>query len=629
MWFVLYLVLSVFILVAFGIMLQLIADRVERKLRVRVPVSDPMPSWRKVRLAVLTIGLAVAPYVGLLVVSALVFSIVPLGAVPSGLVALLIFTFILYRFVRAVAFVSLSPDEPRTRLLPMRDSTAQKAWSWAVRLSILAAVYVLITRTLLTIGASHELYQVVRGFMLLVWAVVLSILITHLAPMWRPTVAAPPGDERHSRWTGVMTALQKAWPIIAIAYIWCVILLAFFSIQPGVVYIAAASLQMAMVIGAGLGLLWAGEHLFNKAAALSEQVGRYMPGLEIQTLRYLRALWWSLRGLIIVAAILIVLQVWGVDIAWFFTSPLGSDMLSRLITLLVTVAVVLFVIDLSTFMSQKLMEPTREGAEAGKKRKTLVPLTVTVIRYATLFTGGLVVLHLVGVNITPILAGVGILSLAVGFGAQTLVKDIINGLFILVEDSISVGDVVTIRGTGGAVEAVNLRTIRLRDQQGSVHIIPNSQVEIITNMTKDYAYYVLDVAVAYREDTDEVIAVLQEVDADIRADPAFTADMLAPIEILGVDSFTDSAVVVKARLLTKPIRQWYVGREFNRRMKKLFDARGIEIPFPHRTIYWGEPKRGEAPPLQLHIHNREVLATMAMQEEHPPSTPHVGKSDRS
>ncbi len=147
------------------------------------------------------------------------------------------------------------------------------------------------------------------------------------------------------------------------------------------------------------------------------------------------------------------------------------------------------------------------------------------------------------------------------------------------------------------MEAVNLRTIRLRDLQGSVHIIPNSQVEMITNMTKDYSYYVLDVGVAYREDTDEVIAALQEIDAEMRADPAFAADMLAPIEILGVDRFTDSAVVLRARLKTKPIKQWSVGREFNRRMKKLFDARGIEIPFPHRTISWGEPKRGGAVPL--------------------------------
>jgi moderate conductance mechanosensitive channel len=288
---------------------------------------------------------------------------------------------------------------------------------------------------------------------------------------------------------------------------------------------------------------------------------------------------------------------------------------------------VMFVVDLTTFIGQKLVEPTQSGVEFSKKRKTLVPLTAAVIKYGALFVGGLIALHQVGVNITPLLAGVGILSLAVGFGAQTLVKDIINGLFILVEDSIAVGDVVTIRGTGGLVEAVNLRTLRLRDLQGSVHIIPNSQVEMITNMTKDYSYYVLDVGIAYREDTDEVVAALQEIDVEMRADPAFAADMLAPIEILGVDRFTDSAVVVRARLKTKPIKQWNVGREFNRRMKKLFDARGIEIPFPQRTLHWGEPKRGEAAPLQLQIHNLEALTTMAGKGDHPAAARHQGNAD--
>jgi small conductance mechanosensitive channel len=146
-------------------------------------------------------------------------------------------------------------------------------------------------------------------------------------------------------------------------------------------------------------------------------------------------------------------------------------------------------------------------------------------------------------------------------------------------------------------------------------------------MTMDYSYYLLDVSVAYREDTDAVVAALQEIDAEMRADPAFAADMLAPIEILGVERFTDSAVVVRARLKTKPIKQWSVGREFNRRMKKLFDARGIEIPFPQRTISWGEPKPGRLVPLQLQITNLEALAMMTGKGDHETATRHQGKAD--
>jgi small-conductance mechanosensitive channel len=625
-WFMMVVVLSAVILVILGIVLQLITSRLEGKLRARAAVSEPLRRWRKAWLALITVGLAVAPYVLLLIVSGVVFSIFPVGAIPSGLAALVISTSLLYRFLRAVALVLLDPDRPSARLLPINDSTAQRMWGWVVRMITLAVVYFLMTRTLLTIGVAGELYQLVRGMMLIVLASVLSVLIWRLTQAQHPTAAASEDDSRRL-WTSVSATPQKIWPIIAITYVWCVTLLALFSSQHGVTFIVAASLQMVMIIGASIALLWAGELLFHQAAVLNGRVGRYLPGLEKRTLRYLKMMWWSIRVLIVLVSLLTVLQVWGVEIAWFFTSPLGSDLLSRLITLLVTVAIVMVVMDLSTFMSQKLIESTQSGVVASKKRRTLVPLTATVIKYGALFAGIMIVLHAIGVNVTPILAGVGILSLAVGFGAQTLVKDIINGLFILVEDSLAIGDVVNIRGTGGLVEAVNLRTIWLRDLQGSVHIIPNSQVEMITNMTKDYAYYVLDVSVAYREDTDEVIAALREIDAEMRADPAFAADMLAPIEILGVDRFTDSAVVIAARLKTKPIKQWSVGREFNRRMKKLFDARSIEMPFPHRSIYWGEPKRGEAAPVPLYIRNPEALATTAGKGDHQTATRHEGNTE--
>jgi small-conductance mechanosensitive channel len=606
--FVVTIVLSTIILVAMGIVLQLVTNRLQEKLYARVRVSEPLLWWRKAWLALITVGLAAAPYIALLIISGVLFSIFPIGAIPSGLAALMITTFLLYRLVRAAALVLFDPKTPSARLLPIDASTAIPAWRWAIRLITLAASYFLMTRALLTIGVAGDIYHLVRGTIIIVVASVLSALIWRLAQVQRPTAVAP-GDGR--LWASASATLQRLWPIIAIVYVWCAALLALLCFRQGLTFTVAASLQMAVIIGASITLIWGGNRLFGRAAALNDRVGRYLPGLETRTLRYLKTLWWGLRVLILLVCLLSILQVWGVRSAWLLTSSLMSDLLLRLITLLVTVAVVIVVMDLSTFLSQRLIEPTQGGVEASKKRKTLVPLTATAIKYSVLFAGILIVLHQVGINITPILAGVGILSLAIGFGAQTLVKDIINGLFILVEDSMAVGDVVSIRGTGGLVEAVNLRTIRLRDLQGSVHTIPNSQVEMITNMTKDYSYYPLDVSVAYREDTDEVIAALQEIDAEMRADPAFVSDMLAPIEILGVDRFTDSAVVVVARLKTKPIKQWSVGREFNRRMKKLFDARGIEIPFPHRTIYWGDPKRGEVAPMQLHIHNLETLATAA------------------
>jgi small-conductance mechanosensitive channel len=625
LWSMIAIALVMVILVILGLGLQLFTSRIESKLRARIAVTEPRLWWRKAWHALLLVALAAAPYLALLGVSGIVFSILPVGAILSGLAALVISTLILYRVLHAVAHVLLDPEVPNARLLPIDDSLAQRTWSWVARPITLTTVVFLSAHTLLTIGVAEEFYQVVRGIMIVVIASVLSAMIARLGQTQRAVGVASEGNRRRL-WPSVWATLRTIWPILAIASVWCAALLAILSFH-GLSSLVMTSLQMALLVGVGIALLWGVDLLFNHAAALNERLGRYIPGLERRTRRYLKALGWSSRVLIVLVLLLTMVQVWGVDIARLMTSPLGTGLLSRVITLLVTAAFVVLVVDLSTFISQKLVEPSPAGVEPSKKRKTLVPLTATVMKYGALFVGGLNILHLVGVNITPILAGVGILSLAVGFGAQTLVKDIINGLFILVEDSISVGDVVTIRGTGGLVEAVNLRTIQLRDLQGSVHIIPNSQVEMITNMTKDYSYYLLDVSVAYREDTDEVIAALQEIDAEMRADAAFAADMLAPIEILGVDRFTDAAVVLRARLQTKPIKQWSVGREFNRRMKKLFDVRGIEMPFPQRTISWGEPKRGGAVPLPLHIDNLEALATMIGREDPSTATRHQGNTD--
>ena len=160
-----------------------------------------------------------------------------------------------------------------------------------------------------------------------------------------------------------------------------------------------------------------------------------------------------------------------------------------------------------------------------------------------------------------------------------------------------------LRGLGGQVEKVTLRAVTIRDLSGNVHVIPNSTIDMITNMTKEYSRYLLDVGVAYREDVDKVIAILREIDEAMRRDVAFGKDMLEPLEVMGLDRFEDSAVIVRARLKTRPLQQWRIGREFNRRIKKVFDERDIEMPFPHHTLYWGQPKEGMPTPLRVALEN--------------------------
>lgn len=210
---------------------------------------------------------------------------------------------------------------------------------------------------------------------------------------------------------------------------------------------------------------------------------------------------------------------------------------------------------------------------------------------------GLMVLHRLGADLTPILAGGAVVSVALGFGAQNLVRDIISGLFLIIENQVRVGDVAEINGKGGLVEAIRLRVIVLRGLDGTVHIIPNGAITELSNLTKDFSYYVIDVGVAYRESVDHVMAVLREVGADLERDRAFAPKILEPLEILGVDEFAASAVVIKIRIKAVPLEQWNVGRELRRRIKNRFDEVGIEIPFPHVSLYMGS----ESPPLAVAV----------------------------
>lgn len=234
-------------------------------------------------------------------------------------------------------------------------------------------------------------------------------------------------------------------------------------------------------------------------------------------------------------------------------------------------------------------EGTLPGPAQLKRADTLTHVVRDVARAVILVVGTMMILSEVGIDLKPLLAAAGLGGLAVGFGAQSLVKDVISGFFMLLEDSVRVGDIVEVAGVSGVVEEVKLRTLRLRDLSGNVHVVPNGIVDKVKNMTQVYSYYLFEIGVAYRENVDEVMIVLKDIAEELRADPEFNVDILEPLDMLGVDQFADSAVIIKCRIKTTPTKQWRIGREMNRRIKNTFDAKGIEIPFPHRTIYWGDP----------------------------------------
>ncbi|MEY4640077.1 MAG: hypothetical protein RLZZ227_71 [Pseudomonadota bacterium] len=278
------------------------------------------------------------------------------------------------------------------------------------------------------------------------------------------------------------------------------------------------------------------------------------------------------------------------------------------ILLLAWIAMKLLRVFVGRLEKNLLQQSVVEGeppSESQKRIETITRLLRQGLLLALWITAGLVILQELGVEVGPIMASAGVAGLAIGFGAQNLVRDVISGFFIILENQIRVGDVAVINSVGGLVERINFRTTVLRDTAGTVHIFPNGAITTIANMTNEWSAYVFNLRVAYHEDVDKVIEVIRSVGKQMLADAKFKRMMLAEPEIFGIDTMAESAIVIQGRLKTRPIQQWDVGREFLRRIKLAFEANEIDIPFPQQSIRFSTD--GKVLPLQLFASNSEAL----------------------
>lgn len=261
---------------------------------------------------------------------------------------------------------------------------------------------------------------------------------------------------------------------------------------------------------------------------------------------------------------------------------------------------ILFV--LGAFLYELLYAGLERISENGSGRlRTIAPLVRNIVMLTMFVLGGLTILSELGINVMPLLAGAGVVGIAIGFGAQTLFKDLITGFIVIIEDLFQIGDWVAVGGSEGTVENITFRKIDLRDLSGTVHTIPFGSIDTVKNYMKGFSFAVLNVEIAYREDTDAVSEELLAIDQDIREDENFSNLITDEMEIMGVDSLGDSSVAIKVRIKTIAGEQWGVAREYRRRIKYRFDEAGIEIPFPHQTLYFGESKTGISPPARVSL----------------------------
>ncbi|WP_300649359.1 mechanosensitive ion channel family protein [Hydrogenophaga sp.] len=284
---------------------------------------------------------------------------------------------------------------------------------------------------------------------------------------------------------------------------------------------------------------------------------------------------------------------------WWASLGGAATTLLRVTLIIVAAWVLIAVLQRAIRTLRERIASRMDDRESAQRAETLGRVFRYLASVVVSLIAGMLVLAELGVSVAPILGAAGVVGLAVGFGAQSLVKDFFTGFFILLENQIRQGDVVKIGDHAGSVEVVTLRYVQLRDYDGNVHYVPNGHISTVINMTRGFSNAVMDIGVAYRENVDEVMAVMRNVAANLQQDPAFRLKILAELEIAGVESLADSAVVIRCRFRTLPLEQWGVKREYLRRVKAAFDEHGIEIPYPHMTVYAGQDRQGKAPAFAL------------------------------
>jgi small-conductance mechanosensitive channel len=538
--------------------------------------EQPRNGWWVKLLSVL--ARTILELLPILAFAAAAYGILPLTE-PRAATRLIVLTLVnasvLARAILALGRILLSPGLPRLRPLPLGDETANYAQIWLRRFVNVAVYGYFLAQGLLLIGVPAGIYLIFLraiGLLLTTMGIVLVLQNRAAASQWLGGGA---------RSTSARVRAADVWHLIAILVIVLLYLVWAFAVPGGVEFLLRAFVATAVILVIAK-LLKAGiARAVRRGFALNTELSRRYPGLEARANRHLPMLQRLLTGVVWAFAVLALLEAWGLNSLGWLGSELGRRITGSLVSILLILGVVWLVWELLDSAIERYLEergPDGQLVERSARMRTLLPLVRNATRVVLATMALLIVLSELGLNIGPLLAGAGVVGLAIGFGAQTLVKDVITGIFILIEESISVGDFVDLGGHSGTVESMNIRSVRVRDSSGSVHIIPFSAVSTVVNMTKEFAYAVFTLGIAYEDDVDRAGAIMQEVGRDLQQDPAFKPAILAPIEVLGIDSFTDLSVKLQGRMKTRPGRQWLVSREFNRRVKLAFAEAGIEMP---------------------------------------------------
>ncbi len=506
-----------------------------------------------------------------------------------------------------VARMLLSPGASRLRLFYLRDSAAGYIMMWVRRLTLIAVFGYAIGEVGLLLGLSDLAHDAMQKGVGLILHVCLAYIVVRNRRAVRHWLQAQDGAT--GAFATVRNRFARVWHWIALFLLVAIWVTWAVEVPHGYAAVLHYFILTALVlIGVRLTLLLLLGTVDKIMRPSPETPGLY-PGMHARLLAYHPVVSTALRLTIYLLCVLGLLQLYGLNtLHWLFDSVLGQRILSASGTLLVTIVLAFGVWEVVNGAIQRHLDKLQRDAQLAKsaRLRTLLPLLRSTLMVTIAIVAGLMILSEIGINIAPLLAGAGILGVAIGFGSQKLVQDLITGIFLLLENAMQVGDTVTVSGLSGVVEALSVRTIRLRAADGSVHIIPFSSVNSVTNVNRGLGNASVVVTVPYDEDTDRVANELKAIVAGMRTDPDLSAKMLSDLQLWGVDKLDGASATIAGQVVCTDSGRWPVQREFNRRMKRRFQELGIRIYDPSPTINLSAPV--QPPTEQGHEHGHAAAA---------------------
>ncbi len=511
----------------------------------------------------------------------------------------LIGAYVTARILASVARIVLLPRLGPPLFPRLSEETRGYLYVWAKRFTYWTVYGYAITAAAWWLGVPGGIYALLLKSTALVLTVLAIIFVLQnrvSVREWlrgrKQAAGVAEGVREVSSWRVLRDRLADTWHILAITYIAAIFLVYALRVNGGFIYVLRGTLLTLAILVVARIVVNLTRRASRHGFAIGAELKQKFPTLEQRANRYLPVFSVVIAALVYAFAFLAVLQAWNIAAFAWLDSDFGRRLTTSLISIGTVILIALTIWEVFSSAIERYLNAVDQDnlpLARSARARTLLPLLRTAMMVLILLLVSLIILSQIGVDIAPLLAGAGVVGLAIGFGSQALVKDVITGLFMLIEDTLAVGDVVDVgKGHLGVVEAISIRTIRLRDNAGGVHSVPFSEVSSVTNLTKDYAYYISNVAVSYREDPDRVAAVLQEVAGELMRDAAFRPFILEPLEVIGIDKMTELGVTIQSRLKTLPRKQWMVGREFVRRMKQAFDRAGIEMPYAVKPRYLEE-----------------------------------------